>query len=67
MRGWLKESRLKNGLTMKEMADKIGIGESYYSMIESGKRAQKMDVTLVLRLSHALGISTKQIIEYENN
>ena len=66
MRDWLKESRIKNGLSGREMAKKIGITEGYYSLIESGERQKKMDSTMIMKLSLVLGVPTQQIVEYEN-
>lgn len=63
MRNWLKEKRLAKGMTMRDMSEKLGISESYYSMIESGDRQKKMDVTLVAGLSVALGMQITEIIE----
>lgn len=38
MREWLFDIRKNKNFTMAEVADKSGISESYYSMIESGAR-----------------------------
>lgn len=35
---YLKEKRINLNLTMKQAAEKAGISESMYSLIESGKR-----------------------------
>ncbi|MGX9931995.1 helix-turn-helix transcriptional regulator [Virgibacillus salarius] len=34
----LKEIRTKEGLTCKQVADRIGVSKEYYWMIENGKR-----------------------------
>ena len=65
MRGWLKELREKNNLTMKEMGEKLSISESYYCAIENGTRQKKMDVTLITGLSLALDVPMTQILELE--
>lgn len=65
MRGWLKELREKNNLTMKEMGEKLSISESYYCAIENGTRQKKMDVTLITGLSLALDVPMAQILELE--
>lgn len=65
MRDWLKESRREKGYTMAQMAEKLGITESYYSLIEAGDRQKKMDVILAGKLAEALGISVQQIAEME--
>lgn len=65
MRLWLKEARINKGLTMKDMASKLGISESYYCAIENGERQKNMDLTLVSGLSAALGISVSRIVKLE--
>lgn len=65
MREWLKTARKAKGMTMKDVAEKLGISESYYSQIESGERMQKMDLPVASALSTAVGIPLYQIIEQE--
>ncbi len=43
MRGWLKDIRIKKGMTMKSVADKAGLSESYYNQIENGVRNCPVD------------------------
>lgn len=66
MRDWLTKARTEKGLTMKQMGEKLDITESYYSMIESGTRQKKMDLTLVAKLSTVLGIPIAEISALEN-
>lgn len=66
MRKWLLEARTKSGLTMAQMADKIGISESYYSYIENGERQKNMDITLATKLSMILNIPISEIVEMES-
>ena len=47
------------------MAKKTEMSESYYALIENGKRQKKMDVTLVAKLSAVFGIPVTEIIELE--
>lgn len=65
MRDWLKEKRTEKGLTMAQMAGKLNITESYYSMIEAGERQKKMDLSMANRLSSILDLPLMQIIEME--
>lgn len=65
MRSWLKETREKNGITMAEMAQKLDISLGYYSLIESGKRQQKMDVTLLTKISSILGVQLTDAASFE--
>lgn len=67
MRKWLKLERERQGITMADMAQKLDISESYYCLIECGKRQKKMDVTLMDRLSRSLGLSLAVVAEFETN
>ncbi len=42
----LKEERKRHGLTQNEVAEKVGIRQAHYSMIETGKRDAEF-VTIV--------------------
>lgn len=65
MREWLKDTRLQQRLTQKQIADAIGVTESYYCMIEGGDRQKKMDVTLAIKIGNVLGLSllSKSLLE----
>ena len=65
MREWLKTLRTENGLSMKDVAQKLDISESYYSMIESGERQKKMDLVLVTGIAAVFGKSAADIIALE--
>lgn len=65
MREWLKEARLAQKLTQKQVADAIGVTEAYYSMIESGGRQKKMDLSLAIRIANTLGISLDEVVVAE--
>lgn len=65
MRGWLKEKRTEKNLTMSQMAGRMNITESYYSMIESGERQKKMDLSIASQLSMILDLPLMWIIEKE--
>ena len=64
-RTWLKEARVKAGKTMAEVGEELDISESYYSLIENGKRQNPMDITLVAKLSKIFCLSIQQIVELE--
>lgn len=66
MRDWLKEKRTERGLTMAQMAERLDLTESYYSLVESGKRQQKMDIVLAAKLSAVLAFPIDQIVELES-
>ena len=63
----MREARLANGMTMKQIADKLHISESYYCSIENGYRQRDMDISLANGISKVLKISVKQILQYEQS
>lgn len=65
MRLWLKNARETRGMTMKMLADKLNISESYYCSIENGTRQKNMDVSLVSKLSVAFDMPIVEIVECE--
>lgn len=66
MREWLKKARLNKALTMKQVANKLCISESYYCAIEKGVRQRDMDLSLAEKLSQVLDISLKDILLAES-
>ena len=66
MRKWLREARENGGLTMKRMAEKLLISESYYCAIENGTRQRNMDISLAERISETLQIPIKEILRNES-
>lgn len=66
MREWLKVARESRGLTMKTMAENLGISESYYSLIESGERQKRLDFSLVMKLATVLGMSLQTVADNES-
>lgn len=67
MREWLKAARLRSELTMKQIAEKLGISESYYCSIENGDRQRNMDITLAAKLADILGVDIKDILIAEED
>lgn len=66
MREWLKTARENKGFTMEQISEKLGISESYYSLIERGERQKRMDISFVTKLADVLKIPIQKIIAYEN-
>lgn len=66
MRTWLKEKRQAAGLTMAQMAEKIGVTESAYSKIESGERQKRMDIEIARLLASAFGVTVDDIATFES-
>lgn len=65
MRLWLKTLREERQMTMKMVADKLSISESYYCAIENGSRQKKMDVSVISGLASALSVPIAQAVQYE--
>lgn len=65
MRDWLVDLRKGLGLTLREMGEKIGVSESYYLMIEQGKRQRAMDITLISRIAAVSKKSEAKILKLE--
>lgn len=65
MRDWMERARKAKGLTMKATGEKLGISESYYSMIERGERQQSLDIALAAKMSIVFGVSLEYIVEQE--
>lgn len=61
MRAWLKNIRENRGYSQQQVADKLKITRQYYQQIEAGDRQQKMDITLIVKLSEIFGISIEEI------
>lgn len=66
MRDYLVSLRKEKGFTQKQLATKLDISESYYNQIENGERQRKMDITVIDKLSAALGVSIAELVQLEN-
>ena len=51
----------KKNLSTKEVANALGISESYYCEIEAGKRQKKMDMVLIAGIAAVLGLPVAEI------
>lgn len=65
MREWLKAERDRKRLTQAEVAKKLDMTESYYALIEAGKRQKRMDISLVMKISVLFDLPILRIIELE--
>lgn len=65
MRNWLKKLRIDSDMTQREVADKLGIVQHYYSMIENGERQRDIDFSLIIKLSELFNVSIEWIAEQE--
>lgn len=65
MREYLKELRQKKSLSQQAVADKIGVVQSYYTMIETGERQKDMSLSVMEKLSQVFGVTIDYIISQE--
>ena len=63
MREWLKAERDRKRLTQAEVAKKLDMTESYYALIEAGKRQKRMDISLAMKISVLFDLPILRIIE----
>lgn len=66
MRIYLKELRNKFQLTQEETANRLGISQNYYSMIEKGERQQNMRIDFLKNLAKVFNVSIDWVIKQEN-
>lgn len=67
MRNYLKSIRNEKKMTQQDVADKLNISHSYYSMIEKGERKQEMSISMLCKLSEVFDVSVSDLIEAERN
>ena len=67
MRNYLKSIRNEKKMTQQDVADKLNISHSYYSMIEKGERKQEMSISMLCKLSEVFDVSGSELIEAERN
>jgi len=65
MRYYLRSRRMKINSTMNDMAKKLDISESYYSLIENGDRQTDMSLSIIEKLAKAFGVSVQTIVKEE--
>ena len=66
MREWLKKLRLKGNLSQQNVADKLGITQQYYNLIENGERQSKMTIDTAQKLAKIFDVSLDFILQNEN-
>lgn len=66
MREWLKEARTKKGIFQSDMAEALGVSNPYYSMVESGKRMQTLDLKAAVVLGKMLGMTLEEVARNES-
>ncbi len=61
----IRRLRKERGMTIKELADAVGLKESTLSLIERGKR--RLNIDTFLKIVDALGVSAKLLLSEERN
>lgn len=61
----VKNFSKREGGAMGRMAELLGISESYYCLIENGKRQKRIDIFLLSRLSDVLEKPIIELIKLE--
>lgn len=61
----LREARLSAGMSQKDVAEKIGVAKSTYSLYESGSR--EPDVKKIRKLAEILGVSGDMLLGISDN
>lgn len=65
MREWLKEARIKAGMSQQEAANKLQLTRQYYSLIECGQRQKSLDILLAKKLGNLFNMTLDQIADYD--
>lgn len=65
MREYLRNLRSHKKLTVREVSQKLGISESYYSLIENGFRQKHISVHILNNLSEIFDIPVNALIQQE--
>lgn len=60
---FIKEGREKRGLLQAEVAELVGISQSYYSLIERGAKDRNVDLVLALKLCRVLRLDLRDFIK----
>lgn len=65
MREFLRDLRKERGLSQDEISKRIGLTQSFYSMIETGERVERMNLDMAVKLAKVLGLKLGKFIGYE--
>lgn len=62
MREYLRELRKERKLSQDDIAKRMGLTQSFYSMIETGERVELMTIEMAIKLANVLGIDSADLI-----
>ena len=65
MREYLRDLRKERGLSQDEISKRMGLTQSFYSMIETGERIERMNLDTAVKIANAMGIEQGKFIERE--
>lgn len=65
MREYLKQLRNRNNLTQRQVADKLGISQNYYSCIENGLKQKSIDLWLIVGIADLYKVDVNYLIGEE--
>lgn len=60
---FIKEGRKKRDMYQAEVAELVGISQSYYSLIEKGARDRNVDLVLAIKLCRVLRLDLSDFIK----
>lgn len=65
MREFLRDLRKERKLSQDDIAKRMGLTQSFYSMIETGERVERMNLEMAIKLANVLEIDSGDFIERE--
>ena len=65
MREFLRDLRKERKLSQDDIAKRMGLTQSFYSMIETGERIERMNLEMAIKLANVLGIDSADFIKRE--
>lgn len=65
MREFLRDLRKESKLSQDDIAKRMGLTQSFYSMIETGERVERMNLDMAIKLANTLGIDSGEFIKHE--
>lgn len=57
---YIKNARVRRGISQSEVAEKLGVSQPYYSRIESGQR--DVDLAVAFNICTAVGVDIRDFV-----